>query len=502
MKNVHRGVMVLVMAAVAGACSDAASIEPLGGGGADGTKPSPSGASQVPGARPGPTSTPPPPTTDDVFGDLAKGEAQRQALCARGGTNRMTKALCGAAPTSFGGLADLQKVLGLSFTSPQTGRNNNGRNGNPGFVLSGHSSSLVARFVTAINPRAIVFSPNADPDFVAMGFVRGEPFAEVIARDPEQGKLRFFLVAFRQACADAPGGCSPGDLLTPAIEKNWTGATVYEDTDIKNTLLDCTHCHQPGGVDTPKMLRFQELRNPWTHTFRDNTPGGQALLADFHAAHGTAEDYGPVPAAQIDGSDPAKLENLVRGAGFGNQPNEFLTSQVEQEVRRSSPQQPTSNATPGTSATWDGLYGRYLAGEVIAPPYHDVKVTDPAKLQAMTAAYQQFLGGTLAAAKLPDIRDAFLDSAAWQMGFAAKPGQDGAGLLVQMCQSCHNPQLDQTITRARFDVTKLATMDRAEKDKAIERLRLPATNHLQMPPARIRSLTPAEIELAVQELKK
>ena len=37
----------------------------------------------------------------------------------------------------------------------------------------------------------------------------------------------------------------------------------------------------------------------------------------------------------------------------------------------------------------------------------------------------------------------------------AKPGLDGKGLLVQMCQSCHNPNLDQSISRARFDVTKL-----------------------------------------------
>jgi hypothetical protein len=42
---------------------------------------------------------------------------------------------------------------------------------------------------------------------------------------------------------------------------------------------------------------------------------------------------------------------------------------------------------------------------------------------------------------------------------------DGHGILVQICQQCHNPSLDQTLTRAKFDVTKLDTLSREEKDR-------------------------------------
>ena len=95
-----------------------------------------------------------------------------------------------------------------------------------------------------------------------------------------------------------------------------------------------------------------------------------------------------------------------------------------------------------------------------------------------------------------------LGAAAVDMGLAAKPGLDGKGLLVQMCQSCHNPNLDQTISRARFDVTKLATMSREEKEVAISRLRLASTNPAKMPPSRFRTLTDAEIGLVEAELRR
>ena len=55
-------------------------------------------------------------------------------------------------------LADLQALLGLSFVD-KTAAGGNATGGNPGFVLTGHSSSVVARYVSPINPRSIVFTP-------------------------------------------------------------------------------------------------------------------------------------------------------------------------------------------------------------------------------------------------------------------------------------------------------------------------------------------------------
>lgn len=434
----------------------------------------------------------------DVFAGLPRGRAQLDRLCARGGTDAVRRAFCGTTEPSVKSLADLQGVLGLAFTSSTTGRRNNGKNGNPAFALTGHSSSLVARDTSAINPRAIVFTPPANgprggaaADFVALGFARGEQLVEIAARDPVAGALRFFLVVFEQACSSKPGGCAVGELLTPAVEKSWTATTIYEDTDLVNTVVDCTHCHRPDGPSAGKILRFQELQNPWTHFFRDASDGGRALLADFHAAHGTTEDYGPIPAAQIDASEPELLEDLVRGAGFGAQPNEFVSRTIENELRGS-----------GQSTTWNGLYGQFFQGTVIAPPYPEVKVTDPARLQTMTAAYRDFLAGKRTAASLPDLRDVFPAAETWRMGLAPKPGANGKQILTSMCAGCHNPRLDPTVSRARFDVTKLDTMSRAEKDLAIARLKLADEDVRKMPPVRFRSLGPAEVKLAIDELSK
>lgn len=445
-------------------------------------------------------------TDHEVLKNFPSGADQLKIICSRPGQDKVRTVFCAPNPPVIGSLVDLQRALGLAFTDPTlTGRGNNGAGGNPGFVITGHSSSLVARFTSAINPRAILFTPinqNIAPDYVAMGFQRGEQFAEIIARDPSNGQLAFFIVAFEQACNAAQGGCVIGELLAPSIESNWTKFSIYEDIDLENTIIDCKQCHQPGGANTAKILRMQELQDPWTHFFRDNRPEGQALIADYFAAHGTQEDFAGIPAAIINASDPARLEDFVRDAGFGNQPNEMETDTISDEVGASSPNQPQDNSVPGESTTWTAQYEATVRGEFIPMPYHDAKVSDPAKLATMTKAYQDFLSGQMAAKDLPDIRNVFKDSELPYIGFMVKPGLSGREIIINACRQCHNSQLIQTISRAKFNVDALDTMSREEKDKAIERLMLSEEHLLKMPPRRFKSLTAEEVNRAVEELRK
>ena len=103
-------------------------------------------------------------------------------------------------------------------------------------------------------------------------------------------------------------------------------------------------------------------------------------------------------------------------------------------------------------------------------------------------------------------RDRTWDSDARTVGLKStgllRVGLDGRGLIVQMCQECHHSKLDLTITRERFLTDKLDTMTRAERDVAIERLQTPITNRLAMPPALFRTITDAERQLMIDELKK
>ena len=445
-----------------------------------------------------------------------------EQICARGNGDAVSRAFCDGPPPKVKSLRDLQAVVGLAFVPGDLlngDRDDHGvllATGNPAFAITGNSSSLVAQFVSAVNPRAIVFTATnrletPSPGFVAMGFTRGEQFVELVAQDPVRDELNFFLFQFEQACSASSRGCTRADLLTPAIESDFTATALSQDVDLRNTVLDCLQCHQAQGAGTKKILRMQELQNPWTHWLRsksagpgDNPEGGQALLRQYTAAHGT-EDYAGIPGAAIQNADPRRLEGLLENNGFVAQPNEFPTQQIEAEVKLSNAQQPQVNLPAGMSATWQRLYDDAVAGNAIPPPYHDVQVTDPAKLTAYTAGYQAVMAGNPSAAQtLPELSELFLDEAVADLSFVPKAGLDGRGIMMHMCQQCHNPRLDQTISRARFDVIKLVRgeLSQEEKDRAIARLTLEATNPAKMPPPRFRRLSDAEIDLVVQELAR
>lgn len=366
---------------------------------------------------------------------------QTKVVCKRnaGKTNVLINAICnGQQPTS---LNNLQVMLGIDPLQSK-------------FVFTGHSSSLVARNTSAINPRLILFRIDAqDDNFVTMGFVRGEQFVEIIVNNGAPNTPDFFLGVFKQACNDQPKGCSIGELLTPAVESNWTGFTLYQDEDLKNNVLDCKQCHQPEGLASQKILRMQELRNPWTHFFRDSTES-KTLIDDFEAAHGTDETYGGVPGSRIrNGSDPADLERFVKDNGFETQPNEFMTQLIRDEIN-ATPGQPVDNTTPGKSATWDQLYDKYRKGEMIATPYHDVKVTDPLLLAKFTKQYQDFRAGIIKAEDMLDHRPIFKPDPIQKadMGFGVRPDEPVEVILQQACAQCHNSKLDQSIKRANFNV--------------------------------------------------
>jgi hypothetical protein len=436
----------------------------------------------------------------DPLAGLPKGAEQLTKVCSRGGNDVVTKAFCtnGKTVTS---ITELQDAIGLLFKNRSDSAVNGGP-GNPAWAFLGHSSSLVARDVSAINPRAFLFTAPPGqaarlPGFVVMGFGRGETFVEIAADDPQARHINFYLLKFDIAC-EATKNCGPADLLTAAVEKNWKGTTLYGDEDLKNTILDCRQCHQPGGPGTDMMLRMQELADPWTHWFRTDRPGGQALLADFHAAHGTEEDYMGVPGHLIEKGDGRALEDFVSGQGFFQQPNVFDSKKIETEVKRTSSSQPEVNMPVGQSSTWQALYDAAAQGDFIPVPYHDVKVTDPQKLQFATDAYQKFLAGG-SPNDLPDIRRVFLDDALPEMTMRPRAGATGEQIVVQMCSQCHNPRLDTSISRSHFDALNMTP---AMKQQAIARMKLPASDIRHMPPAMFRTIPDDQLATVVTALSK
>jgi mono/diheme cytochrome c family protein len=439
----------------------------------------------------------------DPFASLLTGEEQTARVCDSGQEDLVHRVFCAEDRPEINNLHDLQLALGLD---PAV------LGGFSGSALTGHSTSLSKRSISAINPRVIMFrmvvdlldEGRAPVEFVTLAFNRGEQFAELAIMNAER-EYHFYVVKFQQECNERPDGCLPGELLTESIEHNWRNVTLYDEKALQNTILDCATCHQPDGPDTPRMLRMQEFDDPWTHWFFSSTSGGRALVEDYTAAKGD-ESVAGLPREDIGAVSPGGLETVVGGRDH-YQPNQFHSQPIEKEIIESAAleggNQPLDNRVPGTSPTWQLAYDASRRGEFIPAPYHNVKVTDPDKLERATEAYQAYKRGELAAEELPDLRDVFPDDHARlaEMGISTQPGLSGEEVLLQACSQCHNERLNQDQSRARFRAD-LQGLSRAEKDVAIERLMLPRSSVHAMPPARLRILSKEARDRAIEVLRK
>jgi hypothetical protein len=441
-----------------------------------------------------------PATTVDALQEAEKlltGEAQLDRMCARPNADVVTDLFCHGAAPPISGIADLRDALGLRAATDELEH---------GFAITGHSTSLVRRSVSAINPRMIyVRRRTEDREITALAFARGEQFSEIVVRNRFDGELQFYLVKFYLPCEERAEGCTHGDLLTESTESGWTGYDIYGEEDLVNTPLDCRVCHQPAGPGTQKLLRMQELEAPWNHWFFRLSEGGQSLIEDYYAAKGE-ESFAGVPGVDIRYSQPGLLAFAV-STSSPPQTNLFASREIQDEVERSAAElggnQPLDNTVPGQSETWNEINERANDGEAIPVPYHDVKVTDPEKLAAMTRAYADYRAGNLAREALPDIRDIYPDDPELmgRMGLSTRPGMSGEEVLLQACSLCHNEKLDQTVSRSRFDVD-LSRVDRDTRERAIARIQLPRDSSAAMPPSQFRQLSDEARERLIELLRR
>ena len=483
------------------------------------------------------------PTAEQFLEGQATGADQMAKICARPGNDRIRNVFCPQGGNDalvnlveITSLREFQAAIGLAFPSFEEnaasiqaqvdlgaedpvaeGALRSGRDG-VSYAITSHSSSLVKSFTSAINPRAVIFStPVARPedtaladldipaDVLAIGFVRGEQFVEIAAKDQDTGEINFFLLAFTQDCnaREENGvviGCTDTELLTASIEEGWTGVNIYEDTDLNNTIGDCLRCHvvaDENGIPTT-TYRMQELLPTWTHWFSPN-PEGQAMLNQHKAAHQVdgvyVEQYfAGIPTQSLDFSSPADLQNFVQQQTLSEeQPNEFRGDLITPQIRDF-----------GMSTIWQGIYDVYAAGNAIAPPYASLSVLSEAEVEKVTGLYQNYYVNNVA---LPEntkhTYEFFSDAASQGMARTFAEADTPEQLLIKACSSCHNPMQNQGISRANFTIDpnnltgSLALLDDAVIETAISRIFLPE-DHLQvMPPSRDHVLSETQrLELA------
>jgi len=398
-------------------------------------------------------------------------------LCAKHYGDLVSKNFCdGGYKPPLGSLADLEQLLDIQIQTTKAS-------------LTGLSTGVGLRSVTPLNPRAILM--REDPaaqigPIEVLSFARGEPMVELIGEDQAADTLRFFLVKFHPACESAIGGCSPGDLLTPDVEENWTGYTIDDEDALANTVLDCNTCHQTGGPGTHKIMLMQELTPSWEHWFRG---GPNAQL--FERAHAHETKYAGRLINDELGASPDNLETFVLNHGYGIEPNEFDSEAIDAELSGS-----------GSSPTWQALYENAITGQAIPPPYYGPDQTDPTRVAAFVDTYLAVTSGSAPTSELPATSTLFQDALLPLMSIRPAQGLDGRGMLVHVCSQCHNSRLDQSLSRARFNVMTLDAMSRQEKNLAITRLQLPDDDPGKMPPPRFRTLSADELARVIDTLSQ
>jgi hypothetical protein len=208
-------------------------------------------------------------------------------------------------------------------------------------------------------------------------------------------------------------------------------------------------------------------------------------MRDYLAAKGD-EPYGAFAVDSIVAISPFLLESLV-GA---EQPVFFDAPGIENE--RWPYRDGAYAREPRPSQIWENGYEAFKRGEQLALPYVEQRVTDPDKQAALAEAYARYRAQEISADELPDLAEIYPDDARLRarIGLETEPESAPVDALIQACGSCHNDVLDQSISRARFNID-LARLDADEIARAAERIERPASMPGAMPPREARQLDDA-----------
>jgi hypothetical protein len=126
---------------------------------------------------------------------------------------------------------------------------------------------------------------------------------------------------------------------------------------------------------------------------------------------------------------------------------------------------------------------------------------DDSKLLPAASAYRATMRGKKPPEAMLSLADLQRHDSLWMSGQRPQPGASGADMLEQMCKRCHNSSLDQSVSRARFDVSRLGELDLAEREEAVARLLLPDDSPKKMPPPRFGRLSDSETRVMIRTLR-
>lgn len=442
-------------------------------------------------------------TTDDVWlFRIGTGPEQTARVCGGNASDRVVGTLCVQPAPPIRSLDGLYRTLGLGEVARRVP------------ATTTHSLGLSSRIVSALNPRVIVLPDVRDmhrqltyEQVVVTAFSRGEQVVEIAALDPATYDYNFYLLRFEQACNRT--GCTPEDLLTERIERDWTSWTLYADRDLEDTPLDCISCHRPFGAGTHKQLLMHQSLDPWMHwsDFRggtegslcpdrpaDGSPGRTVAVAEgldlLRGVEGNSGRYAAIPVPELHASKSGEIlatflsdvDRLIRLSPYGlahNYPYGQLDFQTREVL--------CERFHTGTSPTWD-LYRRDARGRGLPVPYYRPDVLDRRRGEEVVTGRQNFLRRHKSENAF-DVAASFLAAeAVTAVGFVPDQTDSAPEILRSMCIRCHSGSTDPRLRRARFNAEAIGRVDPITFRSVLRRLRLPRSSPDIMPPLRVGEL--------------
>ncbi|HYJ10789.1 MAG TPA: hypothetical protein VEX18_17325, partial [Polyangiaceae bacterium] len=282
------------------------------------------------------------------------------------------------------------------------------------------------------------------------------------------------------------------------IESGWLDWTLYSDTDLEDTALNCLTCHLPFGAGTHKQLLMRQVTDPWLHwgDFRGGDesmcptkpPAGAPVqvvasadgLDLLRTLEGETGTYGGLPVSEL------------HAAKSGDAMSDFLVDAELLITASPLPPHPYGHLGFGTRET---LCERFYTGE--SPtweedrrtsqaggfpfPYYAPDVLDAGRRSELLAGRQAFwqrerereafeVAASLLAADVPSA-----------VGFVPRETDEASDILRGMCGRCHAASTDSALARARFN-SEAETIEPATFSEVAARLALPARSPKVMPP--------------------
>ena len=404
--------------------------------------------------------------------------------------------------------------------------------GTPGGMMAVNltTAGLTSLEVTALTPRVILFPTDHFPDdrYCITAYARGENgYVEVICRNTNRpiddpNNFSFYLFRYELECEQSEQGCRNADHFGPAAEQDWAQLSVYESDSLKNTILDCRQCHQNRGPGTRHNLRMRAVFAPWFGWARRSLPAGIEARQIVQSTHADSPAYAATSLDRLFDANPADLQRIVlRNTPEGTDGNDTLESDdVQDDCERSTDGQfiPDGRTQDLDEIIYSSSHSRRVAASVerLAEESLDdgvselfphrasiIATAEAGRLQSMQSEYSQFLAGTLDDISDPRSVDATEENVLRQAGRMIYPaGLTGEALFRRACAQCHNSALDQTISRARFNVDLDVMPNRsAEIALAVNRIGLGDESIRLMPPLFFARLSEDEKERLITYLE-